>query len=108
MVGALVPSTKYCYCTQGTSVTAQYQALVLLGEEGAAKLVDVQIGADNSDEMAIPWIQMIPTLWVPHFLVGLQTPEQALKMMQQLVLAGFLETEELRVWTVHYNVPCIH
>ena len=77
------------------SVTAQYQALALLGE-GAAKLVDVQIGADNSDEMAIPRLQMIPTLWVPYFL-GLQTPEQALKVMQQLV-AG-LETEELRVRT---------
>ena len=59
-------------------------------------VVDVQIGADNSDEMAIPRLQMIPTLWVPYFL-GLQTPEQALKVMQQLV-AG-LETEELRVRT---------
>ena len=55
-------------------------------------VVDVQIGADNSDEMAIPRLQMIPTMWVPYFL-GLQTPEQVLKMMQQLVAK--LETEEL-------------
>ena len=58
--------------------------------------MNVQIGADNFDEMAIPRLQMIPTLWVPYFL-GLQTPEQALKVMQQL--AAGLETEELRVRT---------
>ena len=57
MVGVLVPSIVTV--PRVASVTAQYQALPLLGE-GAAKLVDVQIGADNSNEMAIPRLQMIP------------------------------------------------
>jgi hypothetical protein len=64
MVGALVPSIVTV--PRVASVTAQYQVLALLGE-GTAKLVDVQIGADNSDEMAIPRLQMIPTLWDPYF-----------------------------------------
>jgi hypothetical protein len=69
-------------------VASQYQV------EGAGKLVVIQPGGpEMSDEQLVPKLQMIPSLWVPYFL-GLQSPEQALKVMQQLV-AG-LETEVLR------------
>jgi hypothetical protein len=56
MVKALVPSSVTTV-PMVASVTAQYQALASLHEE-AFKLVDVQIGADNSDEMAFQGLRL--------------------------------------------------
>jgi hypothetical protein len=73
-------------------VAAHYAAMA--GEAGAtAKLVTVQPGPTNSSERLVPRLHVLPTTWVPYFL-GLQAPEDALKVMQALV-AG-VDTEILR------------